>query len=271
MNKEIAGKIGLGWLALAFVIGLPGRLAFSAEAGKSSAPELRYEEPSHLTGSVFAREGGQDRLLFKFKRGATRSGSTLDVLRDYSYPDGALAAREHVVYEGDHLVLFELEERQIGAAGSATVVLDPANPAKGKIEFRYGKTAPGAGKPKPTVEPWREDTLVADMVGPFLAAHWDALMRGDKVKCRYIVVPRRETVGFQFVKESEANWQGREVIIVKMEASSLLIAALVNPLIFTIEKAPPHRVVQYVGRTTPKLQSGKQWKDLDAVNVFDWK
>src|SRR5204863_139322 len=83
-----------------FVIGLPGRLARSAEAGKSGAAELKYEEPKHLTGSIFAPEAGQERLVFKFKREATVSGSTLDVLRDYTYPDRALAACDHVVHDG---------------------------------------------------------------------------------------------------------------------------------------------------------------------------
>jgi hypothetical protein len=80
-----------------------------------------------------------------------------------------------------------------------------------------------------------------------------------------------ETVGFAFRKDSETTWHGRKVIIVKMEPSSRIIAALVEPLFFTIESAPPHRVVQYVGRTTPKIQAGGKWKDLDAVTVFDWK
>jgi hypothetical protein len=56
-----------------------------------------------------------------------------------------------------------------------------------------------------------------------------------------------------------------------MEVSSLLLAPLVDPLFFTIEKAPPHRVLQYVGRTTPKIQSRGKWKDLDAVTVIDWE
>ena len=99
----------------------------------------------------------------------------------------------------------------------------------------------------------------------------DALSRGEKVKCRYIVVPRSETVGFTFVKDSETTWQGRSVLVVRMEATSRIIAALVDPLFFTMEKDAPHRTVQYVGRTTPKIQVGGKWKDLDAVTVFDWE
>jgi hypothetical protein len=29
-------------------------------------------------------------------------------------------------------------------------------------------------------------------------------------------------------------------------------------------------VLQYDGRTTPKLKDGSKWKDLDAATVFDW-
>jgi hypothetical protein len=90
------------------------------------------------------------------------------------------------------------------------------------------------------------------------------------VKCRCIVVPRRVTVGFTFAKDAASTWQGRQVLIVRMEASSPLIAALVNPLVFTIEQAPPHRVLLYIGRTTPKTRAGSKWKDLDGVTVFDW-
>jgi hypothetical protein len=56
-----------------------------------------------------------------------------------------------------------------------------------------------------------------------------------------------------------------------MEATSRVIALLVDPLFFTIEKAPSHRVLEYEGRTTPKTKSGNKWKDLDAVTVFDWE
>jgi len=55
-----------------------------------------------------------------------------------------------------------------------------------------------------------------------------------------------------------------------MEASSSFVRMKVDPLLFTLEKAPPHRVLRYTGRTTPKTQVGGKGKDLDAVTVFDW-
>jgi hypothetical protein len=105
---------------------------------------------------------------------------------------------------------------------------------------------------------------------PFLANYWDALLRGEKLKCRYVVLPRRENVGFIFWKESESTWHGQPVVLVKMQPSSSLITAAVDPLVFTIQMAPPHRVFHYAGRTTPKIQVAGKWKDLDALTVFDW-
>jgi hypothetical protein len=239
-----------------------------AAPGPSAPHKLKYEEPKVLTGSIYSAGLDAQKLLFKFKRVATRTGHTLDVVRDYSYPDGKLAAREHVVYEGNALALFELEETQSGEKGSARVFRESGNPEQGRIEFDYIK-GPDA-RTKPRSEPLTPDVLVADMMGPFLKDNWDRLARSEKVKCRYIVVPRRETVGFTFGKESDSIWHGREVMIVRMEPSSRLLSALVNPLFFTIERQPPHRVLQYVGRTTPKIASGSKWKDLDALTVFDW-
>jgi hypothetical protein len=235
-------------------------------SGKGPAAS-EYEEPAYLAGVIYARGGKQ--LLFKFNRTVRRSGSSLKVQRDFTYPDGKLAARERIVYDGDALVSYELGELQIGASGSARIQRTVNNPAKNSIEFEY--TAEAGGRPKMRREALRENTLTADMVGPFLASHWAALQRGEKVKCRYIVVPRAETVGFTFLKASEAPRSGQDGLIVKMEPSSPFISALVEPLFFTIEHAPPHRVLQYTGRTTPKIQVGGKWDDLDALTVFDWK
>jgi hypothetical protein len=264
MNKEASSRIWLG-LAILLGAGTGDHRALGADAPNTA--KLRYEEPIHLMGSIYSR--GSNQPLFKFERAAQRSGSSLKVQRDYTYPNGKPAAQERVIYEGDALVLFELEDSQTGARGSAKIQREANHPEKNRIDFEYA--IKNGDRPKTRTEALREDTLVADMVGPFLVSHWDALSRGEKVKCRYIVVPRCETVGFTFLKDSETTWQGRGVLVVKMEATSRIIAALVDPLFFTMKKDPPHNVVQYVGRTTPKIQMGGKWKDLDAVTVFDWE
>jgi hypothetical protein len=96
------------------------------------------------------------------------------------------------------------------------------------------------------------------------------LLGGETIKCRLISVSRAETVGFKFFKESETIWRGRPAMVVKLQPSSIVIARLVAPLHFVIEKAAPHRILEYTGRTTPSIQKNGKWDDLDAVTVFDW-
>lgn len=245
-------------------------LALVAGHQKLSAapgPALSVDEPKLLNASVYARD--HKKLLFNFKRVSSRSGSTLTVQRDFTYPDGRLAAREILVYQGEALVSYDLDEAQLGAKGSATIRRASQDSAVGSIEFEYSKG--GSGRPKAGTEPLKGNVLTADTVGPFLAAHWEELQRGEKLKCRYVVVPRAETVGFTFVKEPRPAKNAPDTAIVKMEATSPFVSTQVDPLFFTIEQAPPHRVLQYVGRTTPKVQVKGKWQDLDAVTVFDWQ
>jgi hypothetical protein len=273
MNQGILSGTLLGMLLGGLAAGpLPGAESpISPSDGHAQFPgqHLTYEEPRFLAAVINRVAPGGSTLLFRFQREAVRTGEKLDVRRDYTYPDGKLAARERVVYEGNDLVLYELQESQIGARGSARIRRVPGNPAKGRIEFEYSK-APSAA-PKKNTETLAENTLIGEMVAPFLVSHWGELCRGEKVKCRYIVVPRRETVGFTFVEDTGAIRQNQDVVIIRMEATSPFVAALVDPVFFTIEKAPPHHILQYAGRTVPKIQSRGKWRDLDAVTVFDWK
>jgi len=251
-------------LAAAFLVGF-GWLVLSASAAEV-ADTLKYEYPTSLTGTIYDATGTN--VLFGFKRSATRTGTNLQVLCEYSLPGGKLAARETVTYHGDQLVAFTLDELQTGATGSVNILHQPAKPASGKVEFNY--LVPG-GKWGKATETLRPDTLMSDMIGPFLADHWTELMEGKEVKCRYLVVPRKETVGFTFSRHAETTWRGKPVVVIRMEASSWVVGLAVDPLFFTMEKDGQHRVLQYTGRTTPKIKSKAGWKDVDAVTVFDWE
>lgn len=254
---------------LAAAIILPYALISASGADNpKNAPPLQYEQPVSLTGTIYSSDPENKQVLFKFKREATRSGSRLQVVRQYSYPDGKLAAEERVEYDGNDLVSFELKELQVGADGWAR--LDRTS-APGTIRFEYATDTRPNSVAKKSSESLQPDTLVGDMVGPFLARHWDELVTGRDVKCRYIAVARRETVGFTFTKTSETTSGGHPAIVVKMAPTSRIIRAIVDPLFFTIQTESPHHITQYAGRTTPKLKVGSKWKDLDALTVFDWR
>jgi hypothetical protein len=243
---------------------LLSRFALFAASSATDAGVLIFEEPKLLTGAIYAKNSNRKTPLFKFQRVATRNGSNLIVTREYLSPDGKPAVRERIEYQGNDLVSFRLEELQINAKGSAHLQRMSRKPT---VMFEY---TPPKGRTGTETETLQKETLIDDMIGPFLTANRAQLLNGGKVKCRYIVVPRKETVGFTFVKESESTRNGKPVLVVKMEPTSPIIAALVDPIFFTLEKESPHRILEYVGRTSPKLRDENKWKDLDAVTVFDW-
>ena len=95
-------------------------------------------------------------------------------------------------------------------------------------------------------------------------------MRGDAVKFRFISLEHERTFKFRMVKTGESVQDGRTVEQIRMEPTGWIVARLVNPLIFTVEKDSPHHVLSYTGRTTPRVKKGRSWKYLDAETVFDW-
>jgi hypothetical protein len=245
-------------LAFGFSIAL---LVIPLVSAADTAPN--YLEPKALTGTVYA-DASLKQVLYTLRRSATNSGSTIHVERDFNFPNGTLAARERVVYESGQLKSFQLDEIQMGAKGLVTVQSAADSP---KINFDY---AEGSTK-KNGSEKFLSEILVSDMVGPYIVAHWDTLTKGGTVKCRLVSSSRAETVGFKFFKESDSTWHGTPVMMVTLAPSSIIIAQLVDPLHFVVEKQAPHRIFEYTGRTTPSIQKNGKWEELDAVTVFDWK
>jgi hypothetical protein len=242
-------------LRVAFVL-LMTLSAFAADTAS------KYEQPEFHGGTIYARGSNRKTILFKLSRTISHAGDHLNVSRDFTYPDGKIASREHVTYDGNNLVACDQEDLQMNAKGTAKVVRDGN---KTKLVLQYTK----GGKTKTSTETYSPSTVNNDMFWPFLVAHYNEIVSGQAVKFRYIAFTRSETVGFEFTKERESVVNGTPVIIVKMSPSSSFIAAFVDPLIFTIEKAPAHRVLEYDGRTPLKIKQGEKFKELDAITVFE--
>jgi hypothetical protein len=243
-----------------------GQTACAAELSATSRTD--YLEPKVLTGTIYS-DSSLRKVLFTFRRTATNSGPTIRVLREYFLPGGALAAREHVVYEAGRLISFKLDELQSGEKGEVVSRPDPKDSGARKLVFEY--TLSPSGKKRADAEQLQPDTLVNDMVAPFMFTHWNEIANGATVRCRYMVLARTQTVGLSVSKQSETTWRGKPVVRVKVEPTSIIIAQFIDPLYFTVEKEGAHRILNYSGRITPLVQRKGDWEDLDAFTVFDWK
>src|SRR2546426_5313449 len=150
------------WLAATLCASLASQAAFCAENIETNRNSFKYEEPRFLTGRIYAKGSNRKNVLFNFRRQSTRSGEKLQVLREYTYPDGKPAARERLVYEGDNLVSYELEELQTGGRGRADIRREPGHGGKSRICFEYSSDAASRAKPKTDSESLQKETLIND-------------------------------------------------------------------------------------------------------------
>jgi len=178
-----------------------------------------------------------------------------------------VTAVEKVVYQSNLLVSYRMQEFQAQVSGAVRIAPDPKNPAQQQIFISYG---PGLIPPRGKAQSLPPDTVFDDTLYPFMLAHWDQLMRGDTVKFRFVSFEWERTFAFCLVKTAESAQNGRTIEQIKMEPANLLVAQLIDPLFFTVEKDAPHRLLSYVGRTTPRIRKGNSWKYLDAETVFDY-
>ena len=242
-------------------------LAADLTITNSPAP-FDFATPKVLTGKLYEIGSHRQKLLFNFRRTAERSGSTVRVERKFFCPDGSLAAAENVVYESGQFASLQMKEFQANVSGAIEVVPDSKKTGQSKLIVSYDH---GLNPPKGDPQIFYPDTVQDDNLYTFMMNHWDELMRGDSVKFKFVALEWKRTFGFRLVKICECVQDGTPLVQIKMEPSNIFVAQLVNPLIFTVEKAEPHRIISYIGRTTPRIKRGKNWKYLDAETVFDWK
>jgi hypothetical protein len=222
--------------------------------------------PARIAGTLYEIGSNRHKILYYFVRTAHRNGSTVQVQRQFTAPDGTVAATETVLYQSNRLVAYEMKEFQANLSGSIRIERDPAKNGQSSILIGYAKSlVPTTGDPQAL----KPDTLIDDDLYPFMLVHWDELMRGDSVKFRFVSIEWQKTFNFRLVKTGESVVGGHPCAIIEMKPNGFLLSQMVNPLVFTIEKAAPHMMLSYIGRTTPRVKKGDGWKYLDAETVFD--
>lgn len=209
--------------------------------------------PDFSKGEI--RDRAERRLLFNYERQATTQGDKRVVTRTFKTPSGDVAAVETCHYQGSKVVRMEIDQRQTGGKGWYEVRGD-------KVHFEWSE----GGKSKSDSESLKDNMVSADEVVPFLHSKWEELMAGKTLHIRFPVIDRAETVGFKFFKDKEVG----DAVIIKMKPSSLIIAGLVDPLLFKFQKGGDKKLLEVNGRVTPKIQESGKWKDLDALFVLNY-
>lgn len=219
-----------------------------------------------FTAKTYDSKSNKQTLLFTQKNEVEDKGDLRVYTSTYLDASGATLAVEAAEFSkagtkagaGEVLRAYRISDKQQGIDSSLEVI-------DGEARFQHISE----GKTKTGMEKIGSDFVVGPSLVPLIKANWEGLMNGGKVKIRFAVIDRQETVGFELSKAGEGTIDGQKTVDIKMKPSSFLIAALVDPLHFHMS-ADGQKLVEYVGRVLVKRKEGSKWKDLDAVTVYQY-
>jgi len=248
------------------------RAASGADATNRPPASLTIDlaNPAVMTGTFYEIGSNRKTVLFKYRRQATRDGNLIRVKQTFALPSGAVACRENICYQNSQLLSYAMEDLRSGARGSILVEPDPRKPKVQRLQMLYNPDGTNTTKSRKNTETLQPNTLISDTIYPFILAHWQELSQGGQVKFHFVSLDPAATFNFRLVRDSTSVWQGQPVVRIKMEPANFLLSHWIRPIYFDLEKAAPHRIFSYTGRTTPRNNINGDWKFVDAEAVFDW-
>ncbi len=226
-----------------------------------STARVYDSEPSVSTG------GSGDRLLFIETRRETRtekvSGTAPKESRfvtiETKDPNGNVALIETIEYRGARLVSYKVDRRQIDARGEIRV-------EKGNVKYEY-KKRDGVERDDETFSPV---SVVSDQIDERIRENWSKLLKPKgSISLDLMLVNQQKSVGFTIQRTGETRFQKKDAIVFKIAPSSPFIALAIPSGEIVMEKAKPHRRLQYIGRKFLKIKRSGSWEDLDAKVVYD--
>jgi hypothetical protein len=264
-----AGRPAVVFLVLGLAV---GRAWPDPSITNSSPAALKIDlaDPTVMTGTFYEIGSHREKILFKYRRQATRDGNLIHVEQSFSLPDGQLVCRESILYRQDQLVSYAMLDLRAKSQGSILIEPTPKDPRTQRLQLAFIPGGADGSKVHKATEILQPNTLICDTIYPYILAHWDDLLQGKSVKFRLVSLDPAGTFNFRLIKDSESTWQSRPVVGIKMEPANFILAHWIHPIFFTIEKAAPHRAFSYIGRTSPRIKVGDAWKFADAEAVFDW-
>lgn len=214
---------------------------------------------SNFTAQVFELNADvqKDSPIYKVKHDETLADGDLKFHNVYSSAEGKEALTEDVELKGTDVVSYHVNHKQMGDEGTIEV--------KGKkVLFTYKKKDHDV---KTAEENYVDNLVIGPSVVPYMQKNWDKIKAGEKVSVRLAVPDRRDTVGFDLIKDKSST---DTKTVVKMKASSLVISAIVDPLYFTFLPDGSH-MTEMKGRTPFKQEHDGKFSELDAHTIYKFE
>jgi hypothetical protein len=210
------------------------------------------------TGEMYELGSNRAKKLYSVKVEQKTNGEQEDIVATVTGVDGKVALIEKTSLKGIEVLNFEIDQKQL----ETTAVIKVGSEKVIFTKTKDGKTKEDDEKRKPTF-------VITGNFQKFIASRWAEIMTGKEVEFRYGVWDRMETVGFEVKKIGEEGNGEQKRVVLKMKPSSMIIAALVNPIEFKFT-GDGKRLMEMKGRVGPKQLINGKWKDLDAEVVYTY-
>jgi hypothetical protein len=242
-----------------------GAVALATEVSpKASLPGQELSNPGNASGKVFYDPISKTEPAFLYEYTRSLEGKITVGRTRYLDLKGQVLVEEETRSENDNLIAYRYRQNQVEEHGSIEV-------RDGKVYYNFTSQ----GKVEADSHDIESMMIVPDSVPSLLQSNWRKIMAKETVRTRFLLVERQESIGFKFFLDKEVEWRGRPAIQVKMKPSSIIIAALVDPIIITVDKAPPHKLLEMQGRLPLRYakknppKSRNDWRAIDARLVMD--
>jgi hypothetical protein len=230
----------------------------------ASLPAFAVTTESRVNGKVFYTKLDPDTYSFTYDIVTKDVDGKTTTVSTYYDKTGKPLITEKVETLKEEIQHYEYKQLQVDETGSADLV-------NGKMQMSFSSRL----KNEKDTEDFDGTTVVAPLVSSLIRNNWDALIKGDTVKVRYLAIERLETIGFKFFKDTERTLNGKAVVDFLMKPSSIFIAALVDPIRITVSKEAPHYLVESDGRLPIRVAKKQppdgrsDWKAIDARVEYD--
>jgi len=200
-------------------------------------------------GRVFPLEGSGGEPMYVYERRVARSERGSLSTHITRTARGRVVMADAATHHDDYtLVEYTLLGNQLGQRGSIRV---EGEQLRFELEDARGHRS--------AVEQNDDSVVVGPTLVGTIVRHLHALRSGSVISVRMAVLDRLETLAF----ELEAIQAPSDLTRVRMRPSSLVLAALIDPIVFTF-RSDTSKLVRLEGRVPPKQRVGEWLKDLDA-------
>ncbi len=179
-------------------------------------------------------------------------------------PEGQLVFTDQTVLQGLELLKSEIQSQQLGVKARVEVKKTSTPQVR---EISFWKKDLVSGKEEIASEKTKEDIVIQSNFVKYVGAHWPQIQNGKEISFRFVSWERMESIGFKVKLDKKVDEKGLKTVVLLMKPTYAVIRMLVDPLKLTFSE-DGRKLLQSLGRVTPKIKSGSRWKDLDALAVY---